>query len=31
MNQEEKIKSKRITSSLSKNFQNVDCEYKEMS
>jgi len=29
MNQEEKIKSKRITSSLSKNFQNVDVNIKK--
>ncbi len=29
MNQEEKIKGKRITSSLSKNFQNVDVNIKK--
>ncbi len=29
MNQEEKIKSKRITSRLSKNFQNVDVNIKK--
>ncbi len=29
MNQEEKIKSKRITSSLSNNFQNVDVNIKK--
>lgn len=29
MNQEEKIKSKRITSRLSKNFQNIDVNIKK--
>lgn len=29
MNQEEKIKGKRITSRLSKNFQNVDVNIKK--
>lgn len=29
MNQEEKIKGKRITSSLSENFQNVDVNIKK--